>query len=182
MYTYALPLQSMVSTVLLPRVLDTAVLDVLVEENQLEAMSDLTFDDRVSFESRTFVHFRGTALAAQSRSWLQLLRRTKTAPVLPIAAYGLVICLVCLGIVAPFYERWRYRGIQETRRPLSGARLQELRTNKQRLLQSIVRLDEQYAAGRIAESTYQQQRQAEKTRLLALERQLRREPTQTTRK
>src|SRR5262249_62014192 len=48
MYTYALPLQNMVSTVLLPRVLDTAILDVLVEESQLEAMSDLPFGDRVS--------------------------------------------------------------------------------------------------------------------------------------
>jgi hypothetical protein len=182
MYTYALPLQSTVSTVLLPRVLDTAVLDVLVEETQLEATSDLPFGDRVSFEARTFVHFRGMALAAQSRSWVQLLRRTGTAPVLQIAAYGLVICFVCLGIVAPFYERWHHRGLQGTLQPLPVARLQELRTNKQRLLQSIVRLDEQHAAGRIAESTYQQQRRAEKTRLLALEQQLRREPTQATRR
>ena len=113
-------------------------------------------------------------LAAQSRSWVQLLRRTGTAPILQIAAYGLVICLVCLGIMAPFYERWHHRGMQETPRPLPIARLQELSTSKQRLLQSIVRLDEQHAAGRIAESTYQQQRQAEKTRLLALEQQLRR--------
>ena len=181
-YTYALPLQSKVSTILLPRVLDTAVLDVLVEETQLEATSDLPFGDRVSFESRTFVHFHGTALAAQSRSWVQLLRRTGTAPILQIAAYGLVICLVCLGIMAPFYERWHHRGMQETPRPLPVARLQKLRTNKQRLLQSIVRLDEQHAAGRIAESTYQQQRQAEKTRLLALEQRLRREPTQETKR
>ena len=182
LYTYALPLQSKVSTILLPRVLDTAVLDVLVEETQLEATSDLPFGDRVSFESRTFVHFHGTALAAQSRSWVQLLRRTGTAPILQIAAYGLVICLVCLGIMAPFYERWHHRGMQETPRPLPVARLQKLRTNKQRLLQSIVRLDEQHAAGRIAESTYQQQRQAEKTRLLALEQRLRREPTQATKR
>ncbi len=182
MYTYALPLQSKVSTILLPRVLDTAVLDVLVEETPLEATSDLLFGDRVSFESRTFVHFHGTALAAQSRSWVQLLRRTGTAPILQIAAYGLVICFVCLGIAAPFYERWQHRGMQETPQPLPVARLQELRTNKQRLLQSIVRLDEQHAAGRIAESTYQQQRQDEKTRLLALDQQLRRRATQATRR
>ena len=182
MYTYALPLQSKVSTILLPRVLDTAVLDVLVEETPLEATSDLLFGDRVSFESRTFVHFHGTALAAQSRSWVQLLRRTGTAPILQIAAYGLVICFVCLGIAAPFYERWQHRGMQETPQPLPVARLQELRTNKQRLLQSIVRLDEQHAAGRIAESTYQQQRQDEKTRLLALDQQLRRGSTQATRR
>jgi len=174
MYTYVLPLQSKVSTLLLPRVLDTAVLDVLVEDTQLEAMSDLPVGDRVSFESRTFVHFRGTALAAQSRSWVQLLRRTGTASLLQIGAYGLVICLVCLGIVAPFYERWHHRGRQETPRPLPGARLQARSTSKQRLLQSIVRLDEQHAAGRIAAGTYQQQRQAAKTRLLALEQQLRR--------
>jgi hypothetical protein len=100
MYTYALPLQSKVSTLLLPRVLDTADLDVLVEETQLEATSDLPFGGRVSFEARTFVHFRGTALGAQSRSWVQLLHRTGTAPLLRIAAYACVICLVCLGMVA----------------------------------------------------------------------------------
>jgi len=171
-YTYALPLQNQVSTILLPRVLDTAVLDVLVEETPLEATSDLPFGGRVAFESRTFVHFHGTALGAQSRSWVQLLRRTGPAPLLRIAAYGLVIGLVCLGMVAPFYERWHHRGIQETPRPL--ARRQELSTSKQRLLQSIVRLDEQHTAGTIAEGEYQQRRQAEKMRLLALEQQLRR--------
>jgi hypothetical protein len=41
-----------------------------------------------------------------------------------------------------------------------------------------VHLDEQYEAGLIAESAYQQQRQAEKTQLLALEQQLRTEPIQ----
>ena len=178
-YTYALPLRNRVSTILLPRVLDTAVLDVLIldvliEETQLEAMSDLSFGDRVSFESQTFVHFRGTALAAPSRSWVQLLRRTETAPLLRIAAYGLVICLVCLGLVAPFYERWQHRGRPETPRPRPSARLQKLSTRKQRLLQRIVRLEEQHAAGTIAEGEYQQQRQAAKTRLLALEQQLRR--------
>jgi hypothetical protein len=176
MYTYALPLQSKVSTILLPRVLETADLDVLVEETQLEATSDLPFGDRVSFESRTFVHFRGTALGAQSRSWVQLLRRTGTAPLLRIAAYAFVICLVCLGMVAPFYERWHNRGIQDTPRPLPFARRQALRTSKQHLLQSIVRLDEQREAGSIAEGEYQQRRQAEKMRLLALEQQLRKEP------
>src|SRR5262249_34229058 len=57
-------------------------------------------------------------------------------------------------------------------RPL--ARRQELSTGKQRLLQSIERLDEQHTAGTIAEGEYQQRRQAEKMRLLALEQQLRR--------
>jgi len=153
-----------VSTILLPRVLETAVLNVLVEETQLAATSDLPFGGRVAFESQTFVHFRGTALTAQSRSWVQLLRRTGTAPLLRIAAYGLVIGLVCLGLVAPFYERWHHRVPQDTSRPLPFEQLQELKTAQQRVLQSIVRLDEQHEAGRIAKGDYQQRRQAEKRR------------------
>jgi hypothetical protein len=78
-------------------------------------------------------------------------------------------------MVAPFYERWYNRGIQETPRPLPFAQRQALSTSKQRLLQSIVRLDDQYMAGTIAEGKYQQRRQAEKMRLLALEQQLRKE-------
>ena len=103
-YTYAVPLRTRVSTLLLPRVLDMAALSILVEATQFDATSDLPFGGRVAFEAQTFLHFRGTALLAQSRSWVQLLRRTATAPLLWIAAYGLVIGLVCLGMVAPFYE------------------------------------------------------------------------------
>ena len=175
-YTYALPLRSRVSTILLPRVLDTAALSILVEATRLEATSDLPFDGRVAFEAQTFLHFRGTALTAQSRSWVQLVRRTGTDPLLRIGAYGLVIGLACLGLVAPFYERWQNRQPQETSRPLSLAQRQELSTSKQRLLQSIVRLDEQHEAGMLVERDYRQQRQAEKIRLLALEQQLRKEP------
>src|SRR5438105_1044414 len=141
-YTYALPLRSRVSTLLLPRVLDTAALSILVEDTRLEATSDLPVGGRVSFESQTFLHFRGTALTAQSRSWVQLLRRTGTDPLLRIGAYGLVIGLACLGFVVPFYERWCSRASQETPRPLSVAQRQDLSTSKQRLLQSIARLDE----------------------------------------
>src|SRR5262245_19334440 len=136
MYTYTLPLQRGVSTLLLPRVLDTAVLDVLVEDTRLVATSDLPLSGRVAVEAQTFVRFRGTALTAQSRSWVQLLRRTGTAPLLRIAAYGLVLGLAGLGLVAPFYEQWRNRVPQETSRPLSVAQRQELSTSKQRLLQS----------------------------------------------
>jgi len=182
MYTYALPLQRRVSTLLLPRVLDTAVLDVLVEDARLVATSDLPLSGRVAVEAQMFVRFRGTALTAQSRSWVQLLRRTGTAPLLQIAAYGLVLGLVCLGLVAPLYERWRNREPQETPRPLSEAQRQDLSTSKQRLLQSIVHLDEQHEAGMLATSTYQQRRQAEKMQLLALEQQLRRDPLQETRR
>ena len=82
----------------------------------------------------------------------------------------------------PFYERWHNREPQETPRPLSFAQRQDLSTSKQRLLQSIVRLDEQHTAGMIAEGEYQQRRQTEKIRLLALEQQLRREPVQETRR
>ena len=74
-----------------------------------------------------------------SRPWVQLLRRTETAPILQLTAYGLVICFVRQGLVAPFYERWHNRGMQETLRLRPVARLQELKTSKQRLLQSSVR-------------------------------------------
>ena len=61
---------------------------------------------------------------------------------------------------------------------MSVAQRQDLSTSKQRLLQSIARLDEQQEAGMIAESAYQQRRQADKTRLLAIEQQLQRESVQ----
>jgi hypothetical protein len=93
-----------------------------------------------------------------------------------------VLGLVCLGLLAPFYERWRNREPQETPRPLSVAQRQELSTSKQRFLQSIVHLDEQHEAGMLATSPYQQRRQAEKMQLLALEQQLRRDPVQETRR
>jgi len=177
-YTYALPLQRKVSTLLLPRVLDTAALDVLVEDTRLAATSDLPFAGRVTFEAQTFLHFRGTELTAQSRSWVQLVRHTGPDPLLRLSAYGLVIVLACLGIVVPFYERRHSRALQVTPQPLSLAQRQELSTRKQRLLQSIVRLDEQYEAGQIAERAYQQLRQAEKAQLLALEQHLRSAPVQ----
>jgi hypothetical protein len=79
-------------------------------------------------------------------------------------------------------KRWQNREPQDTPRPLPFAQWQELSTSKQRLLQSIVCLDEQHTAGTIAESEYQQRRQAEKMQLLALEQQLRREPVQETRR
>jgi len=132
----------------------------------LEATGDLPLGDRVSFEPRTFVHFRGTALAPRFRSWVQLLHRTGTAPLLRIAAYACVICLACLGILVPCYERWQNRRPQDTPRPLPVAQRQDLRASKQRLLQSIVRLDKQREANSIAEGEYQPRRQDDKKRLL----------------
>jgi hypothetical protein len=177
-YTYALPLRGSVRTLLLPRVLDTTALSVLVEDTRLEATSDLSFGGRVAFESQTFAHFYGTALTGQSRSWVQLVRRTGPDPLLRLGAYGLVIVLACLGIVAPFYERWQSRVPRETPQLLSLAQRQALSARKQRVLQRIVRLDEQHEAGLLTERVYQRRRQAAKAQLLALEQQLRSEPVQ----
>jgi hypothetical protein len=173
MYTYALPLGERVTTLLTARGLPTLVLDVLVEDASLVASSDLQFGGRVSVEPHTFWHFRGEGLSAQARSWLQVTQRTEPAVLLRVGAYGLIIGLALFGLGAPLYGVWRSRKPpHESAASVTAEHLQALRTTRWRLLQTIARLDDRYAAGDLAEPVYQQHRQALKTQLLTLTEQL----------
>ena len=171
-YTYSLPFRHDVITILAQRTLPTATLDVLVEDEHLVATSDLQPNGRVAIESRPFFHFRGIDLAAHTRSWLQLIRPTKSLSLIGIGAYSLTICIALFGIGLPLYGAWCRRGQQERGVLITPEQLQALYAERLDVLQAIVRLDNQRAAGTIEEGMYQQQRQGYKKRLLALVSQL----------
>jgi hypothetical protein len=172
MYTYSLPLHKNVTTILVERLLPTAVFEVLVQDKHLVATSDLQFHGQISVEPHTFLHFRGADLAGRSRSWLQVTRRTEPAPFLRIATYSLIIGMVLLGVGIPLYGAWRNRARQEPTTPMTSEQLQALNVVRLRLLRTIARLDEQRAAGSIEDHMYQQQRRASKTQLVELVEQL----------
>jgi hypothetical protein len=171
-YTYSLPFRHDVITILAQRILPTATLDVLVEDEYLVATSDLQPNGRVAIESRSFFHYRGTDLAAHTRSWLQLTGRTESWLLLRLGAYSLTICIALFGIGLPLYGAWRRRGRQEREAFITPKQLQALDAKRLDVLQTIVHLDTQRAAGTIEEGVYQQRRQGYKNQLLDLVSQL----------
>ena len=171
-YTYSLPFRHDVMTILAQRGLPTATLDVLVEDEHLVVTSDLQPNGRVAIESRPFFHFRGTDLAAHTRSWLQLTGRTESRSLLRSGAYSLTICIALFGIGLPLYGAWYRRGWQDRGVFITPKQLQALDAKRLDMLQAIVHLDNQRAAGTIEEGMYQQRRQGYKKRLLELVTQL----------
>ena len=172
LYTYSLPLHHDVITILAQRTLPTATLDVLVEDQHLVATSDLQFNGRVAIDPHTFFHFRGTDLAAHTRSWLQLTWRTKPLPQLRAGAYSLIICISLLGIGFPLYGAWRGRGQQAYVAFIPPEQLQELHAECLRVLQTIAHMDDQRETGVIEEGVYQRHRQVYKKQLHELVSQL----------
>jgi hypothetical protein len=171
-YTYSLPFRHDVMTILAQRGLPTATLDVLVEDEHLVVTSDLQPNGRVAIESRPFFHFRGTDLAAHTRSWLQLTGRMESRSLLRSGAYSLTICIALFGIGLPLYGAWCRRGRQDRGEFITPKQLQALDAKRLDMLQAIVHLDNQRAAGTIEEGMYQQRRQGYKKRLLELVTQL----------
>ena len=171
-YTYSLPLAPQVTTLLIARVLPTMAFDVLVEDASLVASSDLQLVERVSIEPHTFWHFRGEGFDPHSRSWVQVTRRTEPAVWLRLGTYSLIIGLALFGLGIPFANIWRRRKPHEPAPAVTAEQLHALNTARVRLLQTVARLDDQYAAGGLAEPAYQQRRQALKTQLLTLAEQL----------
>ena len=98
-YTYNLPWHASLATILVQRTLETSMLDVLVEDERLNATSDLQFGGRVSIDPHVFAHFRGVNLAAHSRSWLQLVPRQTSTSWLHMGAYSLIMGIMLLGSV-----------------------------------------------------------------------------------
>jgi hypothetical protein len=167
-YTYALPFRDDMKVIFTDRTLPTAVFDVFVDDTYLVAASDLQFVGRIAATPHTFSRFRGTNLAARSRSWLQLTRRTAATPLLQVGTYSFILGIALLGIAIPCYRVWRGRAQQDHTEPITPAQLQELHATRVRLLRTIAHLDNQHEAGAIDEDTYQQQRQVYKKRLVEL--------------
>jgi hypothetical protein len=176
-YTYSLPLQTDVATIVSERTLPTTVLDVLVEDNQLVAASDLQFMGRVSIEPHTFWHFQGVNLAVHARSWLQVTRRHAPAPFLQVGAYGIIVGILLLGVGLPLYKTWHWRTQQRLEANKLSEQVADLHVSRLHLLQTIAHLDDQHQAGTIESSVYQQYRSEYKKQLFDIVRQLRHVPS-----
>lgn len=168
-YTYNLPWHDSLSTILVQRTLETAMLDVLVEDERLNATSDLQFGGRVSIDPHVFAHFRGVNLAAHSRSWLQLVPRQTSIAWLHVGAYSLIVGIMLLGVYMPLHDAWhsRVRPAQETN-ALKHTHTQDVKDTGRYLLRSIARLDDEHDNGIVDDATYQQHRQAYKEQLCQL--------------
>jgi hypothetical protein len=176
-YTYSLPFQTTVATILTERSLPTTTLDILVEDKDLVAVGDLQHMGRVSIEPHTFWHFRGMNLARDTRSWLQVTQRHVPAPWLQVGAYVIVAGLPLLAIGWPLYDVWRQRLQREPYVAGTSGQVAALDTARVRLLQTIAYLDDQYQAGGIETSIYKQRRDECKKQLLDLVQQLRLTPS-----
>jgi hypothetical protein len=176
-YAYSLPLHSEVLTILTERTLPTTVLDILIEDEQLVAISDLQPMERVSIKPHTFWHFRGTDLPVQARSWFQVTRRNAPASFLQVGAYIVVVGITLFGIGLPLYEVWHKRRQQRLDSIGLVGKLEVLNMARLRLLQTVARLDDQYQGGTIEARVYQQRRDEYKQQLLDLAQQLRHAPS-----
>ena len=106
-----------VTMVLLEHALATTVFNILLENEPFVASSDVPFNGEITFEPHRFVHFRRTNITANSRSWLQLARRTAMSPVVGWSAYSLIIGIgttlltIALGVPAAYaFARFNFRG------------------------------------------------------------------------
>jgi hypothetical protein len=161
-----------VTVVLARRTLATQLLDVLVEDTHLVAASDLQFHGHAPIESHSFFHFRGTALPAHSRSWIQLTQLTGSTSLIRLGSYGLTIGIALLGMLIPLRGLWQIRTSRLSEVPFTSAQIQQWRATHLRLLHTIARLDDQHEAGRLDAETYQQRRRAYKKQLFDIVEQL----------
>ena len=168
-YTYNLPWHASLSTILVQRTLETAMLDVLIEDERLNATSDLQFGERVSIDPHVFAHFRGVNLAAQSRSWVQLVPRQTSTSWLYMGAYSLIVGIMLLGMCMPWRDAWHGRARPEQATDaLKHAPRQDVQDTGRQLLRRIARLDDEHENGTVDDATYQQHRQAYKEQLCML--------------
>jgi hypothetical protein len=168
-YTYNLPWHDSLSTVLVQRTSETSMLDVLVEDERLNATSDLQFGGRVSIDPHVFAHFRGVNLAAHSRSWLQLVPRQTSMSWLPMGTYSLIVGIMLLGVCLPLRDAWHSRARSEPETDaLKHTHRQEVKDAGRHVLRSLARLDDEYENGTVADATYRQHRQAYKEQLCQL--------------
>ncbi len=165
-YTYHLPWQATLMTILFERTLATAMFDVLVEDEQLNATSDLRFGGRVPVPPHVFAHFRGMQLEAGTRAWLQLIPRQTSTSLLSLGAYSLIVGLALGGGLWPCYRAWRQPGKQTRATAEAQAEQQDWQQTGWQLLHSMARLDDAYAHGSVEAATYHQRRQAYQEQLV----------------
>ena len=145
------------------------MLDVLIEDERLNATSDLQFGERVSIDPHVFAHFRGVNLAAQSRSWVQLVPRQTSTSWLYMGAYSLIVGIMLLGMCMPWRDAWHSRARPEQAADaLQHAPRQDVQDTGRQLLRRIARLDDEHENGTVDDATYQQHRQAYKEQLCLL--------------
>lgn len=171
-FSYNMPFRHKVITMLTERALPTVALDVLVQETQLVASSNLRFEGRVSFESHTFSHFHATDLLPQNRSWLQITRQSAALPFLRVGAYSVILVIALLGIGGAWVGKQKGSEPSETQVTSPSMDAQTLDAARSRLLDEIARLDDAYESGTVNLATYQHQRRASKQQLIDLYQQL----------
>jgi mono/diheme cytochrome c family protein len=163
----------------------TANLNVLVSDIGVGVTSrQLTLQDRQGTSAQQFLNlvrtdvpagekitlsFTGLPMSTQGSGQMAGVAR---AP-LSLSAIAGIVALVLSGLLAAIaYPFWRRR--LHTPLPTAKARpdLSNQETERQRLLQVIARLDDDYAAGLIAEEVYQQRRARLKARLIEITRRM----------
>ncbi len=167
----------------------TANLNVLVSDIGVEVTSQqVTLRDRQGVSGQQFLNlvrtdvpageeitlsFKGLPMSAQGGAQTAGAAR---APLSPPAIAGIVAIVLGGLLAAAAYPLWRRR----LRAALPAAKARpgkpNLEAERQRLLQIIARLDDDYAAGLIAEDVYQQRRARHKARLIEIMRQMQQEP------
>lgn len=167
-YTYRLPWPTELQILVVERVLPTAALEVLVDEERLHSTSDMPFGGPVTLEPHKFAHFRGANLEPGSRSWLQILPRRPAFSLISMGAYGLVIGLALVGGLWPFRHVWHQPGTPSQTGPGQDATPQDLRRTGRQLLQNMARLDDDYAQGRVNATLYQARRHTYKAQIVTL--------------
>lgn len=174
-YSYALPMQEAVRTLLLRHALPTEAFDIFVDTRQLVATIDIPYQGRIPIESHIFFHFRGTQLAPNARSWLQLTRlQAGSTSFLKIGSYGLVVTLALLGVLIPLYGLRYSRARVASALPPTIEQIRRWQVDYDHLLQTIAALDNAWEAGTVAEDLYRDQRKRHKDEALELAQHLRR--------
>ncbi|MCS7221958.1 MAG: c-type cytochrome [Anaerolineae bacterium] len=166
----------------------TANLNVLVSDIGVEVSSrQVTLRDRQGGADQQFLNlvrtdvpagekitlsFKGLPVSVQGGSPTAGVMRT---PLGPTAIIGFVAVVLGALVAVATYPIWRRR--LRIAPSIAGAHssTSDLEAERQRLLRVIARLDDDYAAGLIAEDVYQQRRARHKARLIEIMRQMQQE-------
>ncbi|WP_089941585.1 carboxypeptidase-like regulatory domain-containing protein [Candidatus Entotheonella palauensis] len=165
-YTYALPMDDRVRTLLLRRSLPTRMIDVFTDAKSLVATSDFQFLGEVPIQSHTFLHFRGTNPEPGARNWVQItLSGTSTSSALQVVSYALIVAIALMGLAIPLYNQWRHRAGLNTDPAPGTEQIQAWQSERSQLLLAIAQLDNAQAAGALDDIVYRQRRQSCKQQL-----------------
>jgi len=165
-YTYSLPMDHRVRTLLLRRSLPTGILDVFTDAKHLVATSNFQFLGEIPIQSHAFLHFRGPNPEPGARNWVQVVRLdTHVSSTLRIVSYILIVAIALMGLVIPLYHQWRRRSRGEAASAPSAGAIQAWQVERLQLLWAIAQLDNAQVNGALDESVYRQRRQSYKQQL-----------------